>query len=102
MKKRPNASSGPTEYLFRAKTRGFYTLRTKTWGKDSIQWSAYCPHVFVTNHGARGASQQLPYPPGWRGDIINITKTARKQQETDTKSAGYKILEPGTLIVVDQ
>jgi hypothetical protein len=36
------------------------------------------PHVFVTSHGARGASQQLPYPPGWRGDIINVTKNSKK------------------------
>ncbi len=34
---KPNASGGPTEYLFRARARGFYALRTKTWGKDSIQ-----------------------------------------------------------------
>jgi len=32
------------------------------------------PHVFVTSHGARGASQQLPYPPAWRGGYYQCYK----------------------------
>lgn len=32
------------------------------------------PHVFVTSHGTRGASQQLFYPPGWRGKYYQCYK----------------------------
>jgi len=43
------------------------------------------PHVFVTSYGARGASQQLPYPPGWGGDIINVTKNSKGIMENKYK-----------------
>jgi hypothetical protein len=32
------------------------------------------PHVFVTSRGARFASQQLTYPPGWRGGCYQCFK----------------------------
>jgi len=53
-------------------------------------WAAYvglhtAPHVFVTSHGARGASQQLPYPPDWRGDIINVEKNIKSEMEKNYK-----------------
>jgi hypothetical protein len=41
----------------------------------------YCmlpPHVFVTSHGARVASQQLPYPPDWRRDSTMILWNSKK------------------------
>ena len=43
------------------------------------------PHVFVTSHGARGASQQLPYPPDWRGDIINVVRNIKSKMEKNHK-----------------
>ena len=32
-----------------------------------------------------GASQQLPYPPGWGGDIINVTKNSKGIMENKYK-----------------
>ena len=41
------------------------------------------PHVFVTSLGARGASQQLPYPPDWRGGYYQCYK---KYQDNNGKN----------------
>ena len=69
------ASGGPTGYIFSAKARGFNALRTETWGKDGKLLTVCRPHVSVTSHGARVASQRLPYPPGWwRNDTNGAMK----------------------------
>jgi hypothetical protein len=44
------------------------------------------PHVFVTSHGARGASQQLPYPPGWRGGCYQCFKKKQGDNEKKTQN----------------
>jgi len=35
------------------------------------------PHASVTSHGARGASQQLPCPPGWWRDNTTAGKNIK-------------------------
>jgi len=35
------------------------------------------PHASVTSHGARGASKQLPYPPGWWRDNTTVGKNIK-------------------------
>ncbi len=74
---KPDASGGPTGYLFSAKALGFYALRTETWEKDGTLLTVCHPHVSVTIHGARGASQQLPYPPGWWRDHTTIEENVK-------------------------
>jgi hypothetical protein len=71
-------------------------------GKGSIHWTAYCPHVFVTSHGARVASQQLPYPPDWRGGYYQCYK--KYQVNNEKKLQNQQVIkerETGILIVVE-
>lgn len=43
------------------------------------------PHVFVTSHGARGASQHCPILRAGIGDIINVKKNSKATTEKNYK-----------------
>lgn len=73
---RADASGGPTGYMFRAKARGFIAWGTKTWGREQHAFGAMPPHVSVTSHGARVASQHSPILQAGRGRITNLTKNS--------------------------
>ncbi len=57
------------------KPPGFNALWTKAYRAGWLLPAL--PHASVTSHGARGASQQLPYPPGWWRDNTTVGKNIK-------------------------
>ena len=78
---RVDASGGPTGYKFRAKARGFIAWGTKTWGREQHAFDSMPPHVSVTSHGARVASQQSPI---LQTGLVRLTKL-RKTSSSNIK-----------------